>query len=158
MRQTTVFLNDYVEKRRTGLTFAEDDFIMVEARWESEEQQLVALQNIDVFAGLTRYSQLSTEHFRVLLQQALIHYAKLPEGDKADPSHPTTALAHFLILSLARCVEIKTGAVVELLRINRISPQDISFDFSAVMDMNFAKPPVVKSDDEPFKIVVDNTK
>jgi hypothetical protein len=59
MRQTTVFLNDYVEKRRTGLTFAEDDFIMVEARWESEEQQLVALQNIDVFAGLTRYSQLS---------------------------------------------------------------------------------------------------
>ncbi len=152
MRQTTVFLNDFLTKRRTGVTFTENDFLHVDQKWNEEDQQLLALQSVEVFTGLLRYSELQTEHLRVLLQSALTHYAKLSDGERAEPTHPTTALVSFLLLALIKRLETSTGSIVELLRVNRVSEYDIAFDFSATMDMNFAKPPPAKNAD--FKVIV----
>lgn len=160
MRQTTVFITDHVTSRRDGLAFSEEDFAMVDRQWDVEQEQLLALQDIDVFADKTRFSQLATEHFRALIQQGLAHYAKLTDDERADASHPTVRLVHFLTLAMIHRMETDTGQRIELMRINRISEFNITFDISATMDMNFIKPTVAKPQvaTPAFTVVVDNTK
>lgn len=159
MRQATVFLNDYVTQRRIGISFRASDFDLIDEEWEQENERLLSYQHLEPFQGRTRYCDLTTQHLRILIQQVLVHYGKLSDEDRCDHTNPVSSMFNKLALYLVRCIEHATDSCIELLHVNRITEKDISFDFTAVMDMNFAKPQAKKAEpDNPFTIVVDNTK
>lgn len=159
MRQVTVFVNDYPNKRRMGIGFTASDYEKVEAMWDQEDQRLLNLQALPAFKGYKKWSQCRSEHFRVLIQQTMLMLPNLTDAERADPDHPVTSTLNFFLLCLVRCLENAAMCTIELLHVNRLSSTDIAFDFTAVMDMKFAAPPPLEEeDDNPFKIVVDNTK
>lgn len=142
-----------------GIAFTARDFDLVEERWDREDEQLAVLQSLPAFRGYKKWSQCRTEHFRVLIKQTMTMMTDLSDVDRGDPDHPVTASFNFYLLCLIRTLEIATSSTVELIHVNRITPKDISFDFSAVMDLRFAQPPPLEEEEEtPFKIIVDNTK
>lgn len=157
MRQSIVFLNDYVSDRRVSITFKADDYDAIDEHWEEEDQRLLSYQHLEPFKGRTRYCDLGTQHLRVMIQQVLLHYTGLNDQDRADDYHPVVKLLNHLLLSLIRRIETSTDTSVEILHVHRISEQNIVFDFTAAMNMNFIKPKP-KEDHDPFTIVVDNTK
>jgi hypothetical protein len=156
MRQVTVFVNDYPAKRRMGIGFNASDYDKVEEQWDEEDQRLLALQAIPAFSGYKKWSQCRSEHFRVLIVRTMMLMTDMTDTERADTDHPVMATFNFLLLCLVRCLEIATQSTVEVLHVNRLSGTDIAFDFSAVMDLKFAQPPPF--DDNPFTIIVDNTK
>lgn len=159
MRQSAVYLNDYVSGRRIGITFHARDYDIADSNWDKEDERLLSFQHIEPFRGRTRYCDLTTQHLRVMIQQVLLHYTALDDADRADGEHPVVSLFNQLVLYLIRCIENATGTWIELLHVNRIGETTISFDFTASMDMNFACPrPKDEPDPDLFTIVVDNTK
>lgn len=160
MQQVTVFLNDYVARRRTGIGFSADDYKTVNSCWHEDDQRLLALQSLQAFRGYTKWSQCKTEHFRVLLMRTIDIMDDLTDEDRMDANNPIITTFNFLLLGLVNCIEISTGSTLEVLRLNRISKDDMLFDFSATMDLSFALPSPREPGDEgdPFKIVIDNTK
>lgn len=141
-----------------GIAFTASDFDLVEERWDREDEQLARLQSLTAFQGYKMWSQCRTEHFRVLIKQTMTMMAELSDEDRADPDHPVTASFNFYLLCLVRTLEIATSSTVEIIHVNRITSKDISFDYSAIMDLRFAQPPPRATEDSPFTIIVDNTK
>lgn len=158
MRQVTAFVNDYPAKRRMGIGFTASDYDKVEEFWDKEDQRLLALQGIPAFQGYKKWSQCKSEHFRVLIVRTMLLMTDMTDEDRADADHPVMTTFNFLLLCLVRCLEIATSSSVEILHVNRLSTTDIAFDYTAVMDLKFAQPPPFDEGDNPFKIVVDNTK
>jgi hypothetical protein len=160
MRQVSVFVNDYPNQRRLGIGFSARDYDLVEERWSREDEQLARLQSLPAFRGYRMWSQCRTEHFRVLIMQTMTMMSDLSDGDRSDPDHPVMASFNFYVLCLVRALEIASSSTVEILHINRITHKDLAFDYSAVMDLKFAQPPPLETEEDPspFKIIVDNTK
>lgn len=157
MRQVTVFLNDYPSKRRFGVGFSAADMARVEETWDEESEQLSSLQSVAAFTGYLRWNQCRTEHFRVLIARTLVIMESLSDAERSDTENPAVSTLNFLTLGLVKCIEDASQSSIELLRIHRVSAADISYDYTAVMDMKFGPPPSL-ADNNPFTIVVDNTK
>jgi hypothetical protein len=157
MNQVTVFVNDYPAKRRMGIAFNESDYEKVEELWDQEDQRLLALQGIPAFSGYKKWNQCRSEHFRVLIVRTMLLMGDMTDAERMDTDHPVMSMFNFLLLCLVRCLENATQSTVEVLHVNRLNNTDIAFDFSAVMDLKFAQPPPFEGDN-PFKIIVDNTK
>lgn len=158
MRQSTVYLNDYVSGRRISLTFNAHDYDVIDQQWEEEDQRLLSYQHIEIFKDRTRYCDLTTKHLRILIQQVLRYYTPLDDSERADSAHPVVALFNQLVLFLIRYIENATDTSIELLHVNRITERNICFDYTASMDMNFTRPMPKNDPIDPFTIVVDNTK
>ena len=157
MRSTMVYFNDFVSSRRQCLYFDEEDYQKLDDHWDQEDQYLLTYQEIPAFKGLTRYSQLSTEHIRVLIDFVLRYHDDLTDEERQDNSHPVTTMFHYVVLALTKNIADATDGRVESLKINRAGKMNITFEASCYLDMNFSKPQGIEAEEtSPFTIVVDN--
>ena len=121
-------------------------------------QQVLALQSLPAFKGYTKWSQCRSEHLRTMIMRTMTMMAELSDSERTDVNHPVVLTFNFLVLCLIRCLEIGSQSNIEILHINRLTNIDIAFDFTAVMDIQYGPPPPMDVEDNPFKIIVDNTK
>jgi hypothetical protein len=151
---TSCIVNDYVKRKRASLLFNEDNFSRVIADWNNHNQLLNDIQSISVFNGLTKYSQLDPVHFRLLITNAFNQRDKLVDVDKYfDDREPAVAALYILIMGLIYCLQIRTGAAIDTVRINRIAAADVTFEFMMTMMPEERK----KQPPSGLRVIVNNT-
>ena len=155
----SILINDFVTNKRVKLFFLPDDFELVDEQWDREDRLLVHLQSMEFFKGRTRWGDLETPHFRLLIAKNLQHAATLTEEERMNDEHPVVSSLNFLICALMRSIEKRNDCHVELMRINRISDLDIAIEFTGALSMEVVSPPSSPQKKiDPFSVVVDNTK
>lgn len=170
---TTIIINDFVSNRRAHLVFITSDFEAMAQIWDIEDPVLKELQEHQEFVGKTRWSDLEIKHFRLLLMQNLVVADSLTEDQMLDDDNTIVRSLNFLFMAFCYCLLTKVGGEIEILRVNRMSKIDITYDvqisfmrldvdLSTANDhsemtetSNIIKPPAFKSG---MRVVVDNTK
>lgn len=159
MKQLTVYLNDYPANKKMSVLFSQADYDIINRDWDEEDETLRALERLsDAFRGYTKWSSLRTEHYRVLMQRAMIVLEALSVSERQDADNFAVRTFNSLLLRMVKRMETDTGASIEHMRIHRIAHDQIVWDFSSTMNMTFDKPPpapgVEPVDDSPFKVIV----
>lgn len=161
MKQITVHLNDYPANKRMSITFGQSDFDIIAKDWNDTDDTLKALDEMtEAFRGYTKWSMLRTEHYRVLLQRAMIVMESLSVNEREDAEHHVVKTFNTLLLRLIKRLSEDTGASIEFMRVHRMSHKEIVFDFSASMNMNFGPPPPApgvpprEPETGPFRVIV----
>lgn len=160
MKQITVHVNDHPGNTRMSITFAQADFDLIDAEWESSDETLIALDSLaPAFRGYTKWSLLRTEHYRVLIQRTMLVMEALSASERADAENHVVKTFNAMLLRMLRKIEETTGSTIEFMRIHRLTAKDIVFDFAATMNMNFGPPPPAPGleqveDARTFKLIV----
>lgn len=154
MRKLNAILNDYPCETKSIICFSDDDFKKVDNTWSCpNDPQLMKLQSLECFAGYTRWSDVTPDHFRLLIMRLLQIVSKLDEVERTDSQRLEVGALSFLILAYVRCLELRTGSTIEIFKINVLSALNVSFSFHAEVELAFEPPKPMN----PFSIVVDNT-
>lgn len=155
-----VIINDYVTSKRVKLIFLAEDYEIVNDRWESKPEILGNLQEHEFFEGCFRWCDLSSAHFRVLIANHLDSVSYLAEEDRVDDENPLVSSLNFLICALVRCIEIAADCHIEFLKLNRVGEHEVAVEFYAAMQMEIVprRKRKKKKTDDPFAVVIDNTK
>lgn len=152
-----VIIDDYVTRKRSSILFSEDHMQSVIDSWEEESELLLALNDIDLFAGKTRWCDLGTEHFRILITNVIRKRdMEVPQSSHYDDQEPIVQTLYFMILGLVHNLQVKTDMAVDSLNIMRIDDIEVTFKANITMI-----PEGRLEDDEPkggLSVVVDNTK
>lgn len=175
---TTIIINDYVNNRRAHLVFVMHDFEVMARFWSSTDRVLEELQPHPAFAGRTRWCDLEPKHYRLLLMQNLVAADALDEQRLTDDDHPVVRSLNFLFMALCHCLALRVGGEIEVLRVNRLTKTDITYEVAAALmrldvevgtvnapeDAPEATPdaPDAPAPDAPrfgpgFRVIVDNT-
>ena len=148
-----IILTDSVAVRRTYYFI--DDASVAHARevWDDKDRFLASVQDNPVFEGLERWCDLDPQRFMILILMTLHHVADVPEDDVENVSDPAVRSLVFLLSAFVNSLQIRTGMVLDLVKIHRFAENDATFDFSGgiVLDLNDYKP-----SDKLFEVVVDN--
>jgi hypothetical protein len=149
---TTVIINDFINDRRTTIVLHQDYFDKIETIWHKEDRILLEMQDNDFFAGRTKWSDLSPSHFRLMITRNMTVASELPDDERNDSRHPVVRSMHMLMTALIYCIQENTESLVDLLRIIRHSETQITYDFSASLNVivDISKP------NSDLRIVVDN--
>jgi hypothetical protein len=132
---------------------------MVVDRWKNTDPLLAELQNWDVFQGKDTWNKLEPAHFKMLILTVFsARDNKVPVADHFDENNPLVKSLYFLLMGLAYCIQLRTGAAVDQMRVMRINNNELSFEFNISMISDrkqmLALPTPPKSG---LKVVVDNT-
>ena len=147
-----VTINDFEIGRRMVYILDDDDFRIQQKMWSDTDDLLLALQPNALFAGRTRWCDLDIRHFHVMIVNMLKMLGNMDEFVRNNnKSQPVMRLAFFLC-GLIALLQDQTGSVVELLRMNRISVDDVVYDYSASLDVKI----VASGPRMGLKLVVDN--
>jgi hypothetical protein len=152
MATTTVVINDFTNNRRTVTILDNRQYDLVAQAWGNEDSILVDMQRNAFFAGRTRWCDLNPTHFRLMVAHNMTLAAKLPDDEHADPKHPVIKSLNFLMCGLVLCLQYRTECLIELLRIARMSETEITYDFSASLNMAID----TQKPKNGLRIVVDN--
>jgi hypothetical protein len=135
---TTVIINDFSLDRRTAIMFNHpQDFVQIEANWEREDKLLRDLGGTEAFQGKTRWCDLTPSHFRFLIMAALTKVADIPETESTQPGNQEMATLTFLLTGFIKCLEDRTESTIDLMRINRLSEDEILYDYAGSINMHF---------------------
>jgi hypothetical protein len=139
--------------------FNESQFKTVIDKWKSTDPLLTELQAWDIFAGKDTWSKLEPAHFKMLILTVFSSRDnKVKAKEHFDENNPLIQSLYFLLMGLAYCIQLRTGAAVDQMRVMRINSNELSFEFNISMISDrkqmLALPAAPKSG---LKIVVDNT-
>lgn len=156
---TNCLIDDYVTNKRSSLMFNEQQFKSVIGKWKQTDPLLTELQEWDVFVGKDTWNKLEPAHFKMLILTVFsARDNKLKAAEHFDETQPLVQSLYFLLMGLAYCIQLRTGAAVDQMRVMRINNNEISFEFNISMISDrkqiFALPAPPKSG---LKIVVDNS-
>lgn len=162
MNTCTVILNDYSDNVKAFIAFDQNDVDKVYARWDEPDERLKNLAVLPSFVGYEKWSELTPEHYRILITRALNALASLSPEQRTDASSEPVGTANFIILSFIICLEKRTSSEIEHFRINRFDDLNVSFDYSGSFDLNYDRPKPrmlpPEDTDAGFSIIVDNSK
>ena len=84
----------------------------------------------------------------------------LNEDEQMDETNSVVNSLHFLITGLIKCLNINTNSSIELLRIDRITDDNINFIHhgSSCLQLELPKKKLNGNGNNGIKIIVDNTK
>ena len=145
-----VIINDFEIGRRILYVLDEKDFIRQKRIWYDTDDLLISMNN-DLFAGKIRWCDLEIKHFHVMIVNMLRILGNLDDDARGDKTNPLVIRLTFFLCGLISLMQNKTDSIIELMKINRISPNDVLYDYSATMDVK-----VISSPHSNLKIVVDN--
>lgn len=151
---TTVIINDLsVDQRHVILFHRPDDFQRADQFWEVEDPILIALQHTDFFIGRKRWCELNPQHFRFLLMNSLSKVAALSVEEQGNENNKVMADLTFLLTTLIKCLELRTESTIELMRFNRLTENEMLYDFTASVNLHLdnKKPPT-----KGLRVIVDN--
>lgn len=156
---TSCLIDDYVVNKRSSLLFSEAQFKTVVDKWKSTDPLLTELQEWDVFQGKDTWNKLEPAHFKMLIMTVFsARDNKLKSNEHFEETQPLIQSLYFLLMGLAYCIQLRTGAAVDQMRVMRINNNELSFEFNISMISDrkqiFALPSPPKSG---LKIVVDNS-
>lgn len=172
---TTIIINDYVNNRRAHLVFVMHDFEIMAKFWFSTDRVLEELQQHRAFAGRRRWCDLEPKHYRLLLMQNLVAADALDEPTLTDDDHPVVRSLNFLFMAMCHCIAQRLGGEVEMLRVNRLSKTEITYEVEAALMQLDIEVGTINAPDEPseaapdapvpdapsfgpgFRVIVDNT-
>lgn len=155
---TTVLLDDHVQNKSFHLVFTDKEFVVIDTHWNDQDRLLVDLSDTVVFENRTRWSELSPMHYQLLITKNLSRLDALSDDEQMDENNETVKSLHFLITGLLKCLETNTGSNIDLMRIERIADDNITFTFSARVCLQIGNKSAKECRNNPFRIVVDNTK
>ncbi len=135
MSVTVVVINDFEHDRKHVLALDSEDFARVHATWERSDTVLVGLQDNPLFAGRLTWADLDPTHFRVMIMRNLSMLVALPREQAEERGNAVVRSLIFLVSALVHCVERRTEAQVEMLRLNRITDTEVSFDFHGSLNL-----------------------
>ena len=149
-----VLINDYVVNRRVKFTLDPEDFEIIDLVWDTPHQLLLDLQQNDFFRGRTTWAELDPFHFKAMLIKKLAHIAD-QETEVLDLESPPVKGLLFLLCGLTRSIEKRSESHLEMVRLVRVGPSDVSIEYQGVMSME--APFKSKPKPEGLSIVIDNT-
>ena len=156
---TACLIDDYVINKRSSLLFNENQFKVVIDQWHNSDPLLNELQSWDVFKGKDTWNKLDPLHFRMLISTVFSARDKKIEADDLfNDSLPLVQSLYFLLMGLAYCLQLRTGAAVDNMRVMRVNANDVSFEFN--ISIIAEKKPIIALPAPPktgLKVVVDNT-
>lgn len=156
MNKITVVLNDYAANVKSYISYDRDDIDKVLDMWDTPDERLSNLHVLQPFKGYDRWSDLTPEHYRILITRGLNTIAKLPPKDRMNTSDPVVSTTNSMILMFIILLERRTTAEIEHFRINRFDDLNVTFDFSASFELEYDRPKP-KIDEPSFSIVIDNS-
>lgn len=160
MNKLTVILNDYGANSKSYISFSSPDIEKVYEQWDQPDERLTKLVGIDAFRGYEKWSELTPNHYRILVSSALKELAKLPSGERSNSESVVVNMANFVILAFIISLENATKSEIEQFRINRFDDLNVTFDYSASFELEYSRPQGKTPPETPepaFSIVVDNT-
>jgi len=153
MNTTTVIVNDFTNNRRSIIILNREHFDKIAEVWHDEDTILIDMQENDFFAGKTHWFELNPTHFRLMVARNLTMAAELPEVERYDSKNDVIRSLHFLLAALIYCLQQRSECLVELMRIARLSEYEVTYDFSASLNMSIEMMHKPKSG---LRVVVDN--
>jgi hypothetical protein len=146
-----VIISDYIIERRMAYLLDANDFNVQMNRGAHTDALLAIFRDHPFFEGCTTWDDLDIMHFHALIVNMLKISAEHSDAEVADKNHPTVLRLTFFLCSMINLLQIRTGSVVDLLRVNRVGQADVLYDYSARLDIVFAQP---KS--TGLRVVIDN--
>lgn len=146
-----VVIYDFVLSRRIIHLLDDDDFELQRQRWHSGDPVLTSLQHYPLFAGRTRWCDLNVTHLHIMLVNMLRFHAELPEKDRSNRKNPVVARLIFFLCGLIHLLQDRSESLIELLRVKRMTGDDVVYDYSATLNVTVS-PPIHRG----LKVVVDN--
>ena len=140
MTTSTVVINDFGTNRRTLSILEDGDFGIVAGVWENEDPILVDLQDNPFFAGRRRWCDLDPTHFRLMILRTLSFVARMGDEERGNQDNPVVRSLHFLLCAMIHCLQCRAESMVELVRINRLNENEITFDYTATLNMHIDMP------------------
>jgi hypothetical protein len=144
-----VIINDFQIGQRILYVLDETDFRTQKAHWHETDETLSALQNNSLFVGRLRWSDLGVEHLHVLIVNMLKMLSGMDDTVRENKeSEPVMRLA-FLLCGMISLLQQRSQSMIELFRVNRVSEEDVVYDYCATLDLSRCAP-------HELKIVIDN--
>ncbi len=160
MNKITVILNDYGSNIKSIISYDRPDIQRMEELWDQPDEHLKKLQVLEPFSGYEKWSELTPNHYRILISRGLNTLAAMTAVDRGNSKDPNVAMTNFMVLAFIHMLEKLTFSEIEHFRINRFDELNVTFDYSASFEVQYDRPlPKVVSvtDKQPsFSIVVDN--
>jgi hypothetical protein len=150
----TVIINDLVSERRTAILLDINDFQKIDSQWYEKDKLLVDLAKTNInFKNRTHWFELTPILFRLLIEKNIEKAAKLSTEEQNDKNNPVMVSLVFLLTGLVKSFGILTDSTLDLIRINRISKNEVLYDYTGSMS-DFAS--LKRPEKTPLKVVVDN--
>jgi hypothetical protein len=154
---TTIILNDFETGKRIITLIHKSDIEFVKKVWNNRDTILAEMQFHPIFEGRERWCDLDPKHFTMMIMSILNAAANLTDGERTDGDNRVITSLHFLYAALILCLQNRSDSLIELIRINRIADNDITYDYTATF--NIFEGLDIKKSEAPksgLKLVVDN--
>lgn len=148
-----VIINDFEIGRRMLYVLEDADFAYRTEIWNNTDELLITIQKNELFSGKTHWCDLDIKHFHAMILNMLKIMGNLDDNSRGDKTNPLVVRLTFFLCSLVSLIQDKTGSIIEMMKINRISPSDIVYDYHATLDVKIA--PSMPHNTN-LKVVVDN--
>lgn len=155
---TTIILNDFETGKRIVTVINAADMEFIKKVWNNKDRILADMQGHPVFDGLERWCDLDPKHYTMMIISMLNAAARLPDEERTNGTNPVITSLHFLYGALILCLQIRSDSLIELIRINRIADNDITYDYTATFNI-FEGLAIKKSDTTKYpglRLVVNN--
>lgn len=153
---TNCIIDDYVLRNRSSLLFNDQNFLPLLQMWDKADDQLLTLGHIPLFDSKIAFAHLDPIHFKLLITDVLNKRDKeIGNGPVFNESLPVVKRLYMLLMGLIYCMQVRTGAAVDNMRVSRISDIEVTFEFTITMISEKKKDPPPKSG---LQVIVDNTK
>ena len=146
-----VIISDYLIERRMAYLLDAGDFNMQSTRKDHTDSLLAIFRDHPFFEGCTSWDDLDIVHFHALIVNMLKISAEHNDIEVANKHHPTVLRLTFFLCSLINLIQVRTGSVIDLLRVNRVGHSDVLYDYSARLDIIFTSPKAAG-----LRVVIDN--
>ena len=150
----TILIDDYVTSCHYTLGCDKKLLSKVHMTWNIPDKIIVDMNSTKLFSNKSSWADLDLNSLKFLICASFIHLVSLSESQRCDLNIPSVDSFVFLVSCLIYWLEINSQCQVEIIRIRRIRPDYLNFDFTAASSLllkNIATRP-------ELKVIVDNTK
>jgi len=146
-----VVINDFEIGRRMVCVLQDSDFDHQKNIWEDTDDLLMALQKHDLFKNRTKWSDLEIKHFHVMIVNILKMLSSYDDSVRADKDHAIVRRLTFFLCGLITHIQ-QTGCKIELLKVNRVTGDNVFYDYNASLEVKLEPQPTHTG----LKVIIDN--
>jgi hypothetical protein len=147
-----VIINDFEIGRRMLYVLEDADFENKKTIWQDTDDLLQRVQKNELFHGKLHWCDLDIKHFHVMIVNMLKIMGSMDDMARGDKKNPLVVRLTFLLCGLVCLIQDKTDSMIEMFKINRITSNDVVYDYNATLDVKImpSTPPT------NLKVIVDN--
>jgi hypothetical protein len=138
---TEVIIYDYYVKQRMIYTLTAADFAEYTARCDQTDKLLVAMQDHPFFEGCRHWGDLELRHLHVMIVNVLQIVGESSDEQQVNPANQAVQSLTFLLCALLGRLRRK-DVHIDLLRVTRMTVDNVVYDYCATLDIEIAPTPV----------------